>query len=81
MRGILRDVIAYWGSVWYEEVTEDEYQSGGHCGIVALALALGRSTFRYFLGGVWPTGFNKISCRFRTVNVLNQKVLVGSLLS
>ena len=50
---ILRNVVPYWGSVWYEKVTEDQYQSGGHCGFVALSLALARSTSRLLLGGGW----------------------------
>lgn len=69
-------VFPYWGSVWYEKVTEDEYQSGGHCSYVALSLALGRSRFRYSRGGL-PADFNATSCRLRIGNVLKQMVVLG----
>ena len=35
------EVFPYGCSVWYEKITEDQYQSGGHYNLVILSLALG----------------------------------------
>ncbi len=45
---VIQDVFAYWGSIGYEKVTEDQHQSGGHCGFVVLSLARARLRSCYF---------------------------------